>query len=97
MLYHDRIDASGGIDINKTCVSKACDFCRCVYFLDKGFKFQKNVCNGGHDVLMMSINLSDITVTNIKSVDYRCIITRISKSETINLMQNTDLSEKNGT
>ena len=28
-------------------------------FLNKGFKFQSNVCNGCHDLLMMSMNLSD--------------------------------------
>ena len=27
MLYYDRIDISGGIDINKTSESKECDIC----------------------------------------------------------------------
>ena len=31
-------------------------------FLDKGFKFQANVCNGCHDLLMMSMNLSHIAI-----------------------------------
>ena len=63
-------------------------------FLDKVLKVQLYVCNGYHDVLMMSMNLSDITILNINSVDYRCSINEISKSEAINLMQNIDLSEK---
>ena len=46
---------------------------------------------------MMSINLSDIAILNIKGSDCRCIISGISKSEAINLMQNTDLTEKSGT
>ena len=46
---------------------------------------------------MMSMNLSDIAILNIKSADYRCIISGISKSEAINLMQNTDLTKKCGT
>ena len=29
MLYYDRIDFSGGIDINKTSSSKECDICHC--------------------------------------------------------------------
>ena len=33
-----------------------------------------DVCNGYHDVLMMSMNLSDISILKIHSVDYRCII-----------------------
>ena len=45
----------------------------------------------------MSINLSDIAILNNKDADYCCIISTISKSETINLMQNTDMTEKIGT
>ena len=45
---------------------------------------------------MMSMNLSDIFVLNIKITDYRCIISGISKSEVINLMQNIDLVEESG-
>ena len=43
------------------------------------------------------MNLSNIPILNIKSADYRCIISRISKSEVIKLMQNTNLIEKRGT
>ena len=43
------------------------------------------------------MNLSDIAIWNIKGSDYRCIINGIRKSEAINLMQNTDLTEKSGT
>ena len=45
---------------------------------------------------MMSMNLNDIAILNIKGSDYCCIIRSISKNETINLMQNVDLTE-NGT
>ena len=48
-------------------------------FLDKGFKFQTYICNRCHDLLMMSMNLSDIVILNIKNVDYCCVITGISK------------------
>ena len=43
---------------------------------------------------MMSMSLSDIAILNIKGSDYRCIISLISKSEVITLMQNTDSGEK---
>ena len=56
--------------------------------------FQPNVCNRCHDLLTMSINFSDITILNNNGSDYYCIISRISKSEAINLMQNTDLTKK---
>ena len=96
MLYFDRIDVSEGIDINKISKSKECDIFHYWYFLNKGFKFQPNVCNTCH-LLMMSMNLSDIAILNIKYFDYRCIISRIRKNEVINLMQNADLIEKSRT
>ena len=46
------------------------------------------------DVLMMSINLKYVTVLNIKGADYHCIHSRISKSETVNLLQKADLEQK---
>ena len=46
---------------------------------------------------MMSINLSDIAISNIKGSDYRCIISLISKNKAIQLTQNTDLTEITGT
>ena len=42
---------------------------------------------------MMSINLNDLAILNIHSVDYRFIINKISKSEAVNLLQNADLRE----
>ena len=43
---------------------------------------------------MMSVNLIfDIAILEIKNADYCCIVTGISKSEGINLMQNTNLTE----
>ena len=46
---------------------------------------------------MISMNLSDIVILNIKGSNYCGIISGISKSEVINLMQNIDLNEKSGT
>ena len=97
MLYYDRIDDSEGNDVNKTSASKECDICHYWYFLNKGFKFQWNVCNRRHDLFMMSMNFSDIFIFNIKSVDYHCNISGISKSEAINLKQNIDLTKNSGT
>ena len=75
MIYYDRADVSEGIDVNKTI-----SICHYWYFLNKGFNFQSNVCNRYHNLLMMSMNISDIAVSNIKGADYCCIISGISKS-----------------
>ena len=90
----DRNDVSERIDFNKTGEWKECDICRYRYFWSYSFKFQPNVCNRCHDLLLMSINLSDIAILNIKGSDHRCIISRISKNEVINLMKNADLTKK---
>ena len=43
------------------------------------------------------MNLSDITFLNIKSVDYSCTISGISKREKINFVRNIALIEKSET
>ena len=92
MLYYDRIEVSEGTDVNKTTALKEYDVCHYWYFLIFSFKVQPNVCNRCHD-LLMSVNLSDIAILNVRGSDYRLI----SKNEAINLMQNADLTEKSVT
>ena len=81
MQHYDIID-----DINKTSASKERDICHYCYFLNKGFKFQPYVCNRFHDLLIMSMNLSNIAILNIKGCDHHCITTGIRNSEAINLI-----------
>ena len=94
MLYYDRIDASEGIDVNKTSESKKGNICHYWYILDKEFKFQPDICKECHDVLICLWTFCDIFILNIYGADYPCIISEFSKSEAINLMQNIDLTEK---
>ena len=95
MLYFDRIDVSKGTDVNKTSKSKKCDICYYLYFLNKGFKLQPYVCNRCNDLLMMSVNLSDIATLKTKNADCRCFLTGISKSKA--LLQNINFTGKSGT
>ena len=69
MLYYDKI------------ASKQWNNCRYWYFLDKRCKFQRNVSNACHDVLMISMNLIDNAYINIQGVDYHFIIREIAKVE----------------
>ena len=57
MLEYERIDISEGIDINKTNLSKECDICHYWYFKDIGFKYEKYLCNGCHDLMQKAISL----------------------------------------
>ena len=43
------------------------------------------------------MNLSYTAILKIKNADYHFIISAISKSEAIKLVQNIDLTEKSGT
>ena len=47
--------------------------------------------------MSVSMDLSDIAILNIHGANYCCIISRISKSEAINLLKKVDLTEKYGT
>ena len=94
MLYFDRIQVSEGVDVNKTSTLKECDICHYWYFLNYSFKFQTNVCNRCLSLLIMFMSLSGIAILNIKGSDYRCIVSLISKTEAIKLMQNSDLTKK---
>ena len=96
-LYFDRTDVSERIGINRTSASKECNICYYWYFLDKGFKFQLYVCNGCHDVLMMSMNFSNIVILKNHDVDYRFIINGVITSEAVNLLQKADLNKESGT
>ena len=95
MIYYDRVKVSGGIDVNKKSASNECDICQYWYFLNYSFTFQPHFCNNCHDLLMMSVNFSNIAILNIKGSDYSCIISLISKNKAIKLSKNADLNNKN--
>ena len=40
---------------------------------------------------MLNVNISKIAIITVKNVDYRCIIKNLSKSEAINLLENSVL------
>ena len=58
---------------------KECNICYYWCFLDKGFKFQQDVCNGCHDLLRMSMNLSNIDILNIKLRSITVLSTELVK------------------
>ena len=73
MLHFGRIDIYESIDVNKTSALKKCIIFQYRYFLEKGFTFQLNACNGFHDALMMFINLNDIAFISNRVVNCRSI------------------------
>ena len=93
MLYYERIDISKGFVLAKCSNSKECMICH-YWFFNHGFKFQDSVCNGCHDLRMLSVHISDMVIITIKNVDYRCNIHHTSKSEAINLLENSLLEDR---
>ena len=68
MLKYDRIDISEVIDINKTNASKECDICHYWYFLDKGFKYERYLWNGCHDLMRKAMNFLILLLSLLKEV-----------------------------
>ena len=92
MLYYDRVDINKGIDLAKSNNSKECMICH-YWFFNYEFSFKDYVCNGCHDLTILSVNINDVPIITVKDVDYRCIIHNITKSQAINLLKNSVLED----
>ena len=73
MLQYERIDVSGGTDINESNKSKECIICHYWYFKDISFVFEPCVWDKCHDT-MMPYELENIAILNVNGVDYRCVL-----------------------
>ena len=89
MLKYEKIDVSEGIDVNKTSASKECELCSHWFFKDIGFKFEENVCNRCHDLLMMAHSLKNIPILSEKGATFRCLLMGISKNEALKRLNNS--------
>ena len=81
MLKYEKIDASEGIDVNKTSASKECVLCSHWFFKDVGFEFEEHVCNRCHDLLTMAHSLKNIAIWSAKGNTFRCLLMGISKNK----------------
>ena len=43
--------------------------CHYWYFLDRSYKYEPEVCNGFHDILIMVYELENIAILHIKDVE----------------------------
>ena len=55
MLEYDRIDISEGIDV-----------CHYWYFKDIGFKYEKYLCNGCHDLMQKAMSFNNVAIAYVK-------------------------------
>ena len=96
MLEYDRFDLSEGIDVNKTNASKECNICHYWYFKDIDFKYEPYLWNGCHDLMRKAMNFNDIAIVSVKRSDYRIHFWYMSKNDAVNIMEDSNLNEKNG-
>ena len=89
MLQCQKIDVSKGIDVNKTSESEKFELYHYWFFKDVGFKFEKYVSNGCHDLLTTTYSLKNIAILSAKGATFRCILMGISKSEGLKRLNNS--------
>ena len=71
MLEYNRIDISEGIDVNKANLSKGCELYHYWYFKDIGFKYEKYLCNGCHDLMQKAMSFNNVAIVYVKGSAYR--------------------------
>ena len=89
MRQYQKINVSEGIDVNKTSASEECELCHYWFFKDVGFKFEKHVCNGCHDLLTMAYSLKNVAISSAKGATFRCVLMGISKNEGLKTINNS--------
>ena len=96
MLECNRTDVSGGIDVNKTNLSKECDIFQYWYFKDIGFKYEKYLCNVCHDLMQKAMSFNNVAIVYVKGSAYRIHFWYMSKDDAINIMNGSNLVDKRG-
>ena len=62
------------------------------WFSNYGFRFQNYVCNGCHDLTMLGVNISDISIITIKNDC--CLIHKVRQFAAINLLKTSVLENR---
>ena len=98
MLKYDRIDISGGIDINK-CeeTSRKCSLCKFYYFLDKNFKYGPYLCDTCYDMSMKAVSMQNLTIINHNGNYYCVIFAFMTKKDVYNLIKDAIIVGEKGT
>ena len=91
MLLYEKINMSA---VLKTNASKELILHHYWYFKNIGYKFEPNVCNKCHYVLMTAYELKNVAILNVKGVDYRCVLWGITKNEAVNILNNSVSEDK---
>lgn len=85
MLENDRVDKSGG----------SCECIICHYWCFH-LRFRSKVCDFCRDMTQKCIGFNDAAIVIVGRNDHRIHFWCMTKSEAVNRVKNTDLSEKRG-
>ena len=90
----EKTDFSEGNDVNKKNLSKECDICDYWFFKDIGFKYEKHLCNGFHDLMQKAMSFNNVAIVYVKGNAYRIHFWHMSKNDAINIMNGSNLADK---
>ena len=96
MIEYDRIDISEGIDVNMTNRSKECMLFHYWYFLNIKFSYGPYLCDGCYNIMQKSNKFENIAIVHVNKSVYRIYFLYMSKREGKKLMNNSNLSDKQG-
>ena len=97
MLEYDRIDFNEGIDVTKNkLISKECWLCNHCYFINKNFNYQKNMCNGCHDMSLKVNSMHNLAIGYYNGNTYRINFVFMSENDALNLIKNAVIINKKG-
>ena len=93
-MEYDRIDALEGIDTNETDGLCECIVCHYWYFPKITFRFQPKVYYGCHDMTQKCMIFDYFAIVAVGRSDCRVNFWLMTKSEAVDKMKNSDLSEE---
>ena len=76
-------------ELTLTNQAKECALCHYRYFLNTGYRYEPEACNGCHNISMMVYELKDFAILDIKRVDYQYFIWNINRNVAINWLNNS--------
>ena len=65
-------------------------------FKDTGFKYEKYLGNGCHDLMQKAMSFNSVAIVYVKGSVYRIHFWYMSKDDAINIMNGSNLVDKRG-
>ena len=79
--------------IKQVCKKNICHYW---YFKDIGFKYEKYLCHGCHNLMQEAMNFNNVAIVYVKGSAYRINFRYMSKNDAINIINCSNLVDKRG-